>query len=98
MYMLAIGHYPQESGTELGKRFMEAKPAPDFITTSGPFIRSSLDGIQTISIFEFDPSNYADAVGYLNERYAAYIGVPGFKYSLEHWLEATEALKLIGLG
>lgn len=97
MYMLSIAHYPQESGAELGKRFMEAKPVPDFITTIGPFVRSTLDGIQTISIFEFDPSKYADALGYLNDRYAAYHGVPGYKYSLEHWLGATEALKLIGL-
>jgi len=98
MYMIAIGHYPQESGTELGKRFLEAKPAPDFITTMGPFVRSTLEGIQTFTIFEFDPSKYAEANDYLNDRYAAYIGVPGYKYSIEHWLEAMDAVKLIGLG
>ena len=98
MYMLAISCYPQESATELGKRFMESTPAPDFLTTTiGPFVRSTLEGTKTIAIYEFDPSKYAEAIDYLNNRYAAYHGVPGFKYSLEQWLEVKDALKLIGL-
>ena len=95
--MLAISCYPQESATELGERFIEAKPAPDFITTLGPFIRSTLEGIKTITIYEFDPSKYAETTEYLNNRYAAYHGVPGFRYSLEEWLGVMEALNLIGL-
>jgi hypothetical protein len=98
MYMIAISCYPQESASELGKRFTEAKPAPDFLTTIGPFVRSTLEGTKTIAIYEFDPSKYAEATDYLSNRYAAYHGVPGFKYSLEHWLEVKDALKLIGLG
>ena len=35
---------------------------------------------------------------FLNNRYAAYRGMPGFRYSIEEWLEAGNALKLIGLG
>jgi hypothetical protein len=97
MYMLAISCYPQESATELGERFIEAKPAPDFIATLGPFIRSTLEGIKTITIYEFDPSKYAETTEYLNNRYAAYHGVPGFRYSLEEWLGVMEALNLIGL-
>ena len=98
MYLMATTCYPQESGTELGKRFMEAKPAPDFMTTIGPFVRSSLDGINTMAIYEFDTSKYDEAFDYLSNRYAAYHGVPGFKYSLEIWLDVSEGLKLIGLG
>ena len=98
MYIIAVSCYPQESGTELGKRFMEARPAPDFITTLGPFVRSSLEGVKTMAIYEFDPSKYDEAFDYISNRYAAYHGVPEFKYSLEHWLEVKDALKLIGLG
>ncbi len=97
MYMIAISCYPQESATELGKRFMEAKPAPDFMTTNGPFVKSTLEGTKTITIYEFDPSKYAEASDYLGNRYAAYHGIPGFRYSLEEWLEAKDALSLIGL-
>ena len=97
MYLLAISCYPQESATELGTRFMEAKPAPDFMNTIGPFVKSTLECTKTIAIYEFDPSKYAEARDYLANRYAAYNGVPGFKYSLEEWLGVIEALKLIGL-
>ena len=98
MYMIAISCYPQESATELGERFMEAAPAPDFMTPIGPFVKSTLEGAKIIAIYEFDPSKYAEAIDYLSNRYAAYHGVPGFKYSLEQWLEVKDALKLIGLG
>ena len=77
---------------------MEEKPAPDFMTTIGPFVQSRLEGIKTIAIYEFDPSKYAEAIDYLGNRYAAYHGIPGFKYSIEEWLGVMEALKLIGLG
>jgi hypothetical protein len=98
MYLIAMSCYPQESAAEIGKRFTEAKPTPDFMTTIGPFIKSTLEGIKTISIYEFDQSKYADATDYLNNRYAAYHGVTAFRYSIEEWLGAIEALKLIGLG
>ena len=62
MYMIAIACYPQESATELGERFMEAKPAPDFITPFGPFVKSTLEGTKTLAIYEFDPSKYAEAL------------------------------------
>lgn len=97
MFMIAISCYPQESATELGKRFMEAKPAPEFMTTIGPFVKSTLEGTKTIAIYEFDSSNHAEARDYLANRYAAYHGVPGFRYSLDEWLGVVDALKLIGL-
>jgi len=29
---------------------------------------------------------------------ATLFGIPGFTYSLKHWLEVQDALKMIGLG
>jgi hypothetical protein len=54
MYMIAISCYRQESATKFGKRFMEAKPAPDFMTTLGPFIKSTLEGTKAIAIYDSD--------------------------------------------
>ena len=54
MYMIAISCYPQESATRLGKRFMEAKPAPNFMTTLGPFIKSTLEGTKAFAIYYSD--------------------------------------------
>ena len=52
-----------------------------------PFVKSTLEGTKTIAIYEFDPSKYAEATDYLSSRYAAYHDIPGFRYSLEHWVE-----------
>jgi hypothetical protein len=37
-------------------------------------------------------------MNYLGERIASLFGVPGFTYSLKHYLEVQDALKMIGLG
>jgi hypothetical protein len=35
---------------------------------------------------------------FVNSRLAKYFGVPGYTFSSGVWLEAKEALKMIGLG
>ena len=96
--MVIIGtiSFPTESSKEMGKRFMEV---PAFINKRGPYFNSELGvGIKCISIFEFEPSNMAEAIVFVNDYYATYIGVPGYSYTIGTWLEAFEALKLVGLG
>ncbi|MFZ1036497.1 MAG: hypothetical protein WAN57_04765 [Smithella sp.] len=96
--MVIIGtiSFPTESSKEMGKRFMEV---PAFINKRGPYFNSELGvGIKCISIFEFEPSNMAEAIVFVNDYYATYIGVPGYSYTIDTWLEAFEALKLVGLG
>jgi len=95
MIIISLTSYPTESVKEIGKRFMELPPLADYITMKGPYIR---EGIKGITIYEFDESRYAEAMNYLGERVASLFGVPGFTYSLKHWLEVQDALKMIGLG
>jgi hypothetical protein len=52
----------------------------------------------SVSIYEFDKSKMAEALEALNKRMAKFIGVPGFTYSLDVWLEIDEALKSVGMG
>jgi hypothetical protein len=78
---------------------MELPPLADYITMKGPYISSDVEeGIKGITIYEFDESRYAEAINYLGERVASLFGVPGFSYSLKHWLEVQDALKMIGFG
>ena len=96
--MVIIGtiSFPTESSKEMGKRFMEI---PAFINKRGPYFNSELGvGIKCISIFEFEPSNMAEAIAFVHDYYATYIGIPGYSYTIDTWLEAFEALKLVGLG
>ena len=91
--------YPPESNEEMGKRFQSASALPDFIKMSGPYISSVIhEGIKAITIYEFDESKYGEALNFIvSERVAKYLTVPGFSYSLNHWLEVKDALQLVGL-
>ena len=91
--------YPLESANEVVKRFKDLPPQPSFITWKGPFTKSEVGvGFKVFSIYEFDQSKMAEALEALNNRMAKFIGVPGFTYSLDVWLEINEALKLVGMG
>ena len=39
----------------------------------------------------------ADAMIALGNRYVAYFGVPGFKYSIDVWFDIAEGLAMVGL-
>ena len=91
--------YPSESANEVGKRFKDLPPQLPFITWKGPYIRSKVGlGFEVFSIYEFDQSKMAEVLESIGNRMAKFIGIPGFTYSLDVWLEAKEGLKLIGMG
>jgi hypothetical protein len=95
MVIIGMISFPTESSIEMGKRFMELPP---YLNKKGPYFSTELGvGIKAISIFEFDPSKLAEANEFINNYYARYIGVPGYTYAVNIWLEAVEALKLVGL-
>jgi len=98
MVIVGTMSYPSEGANEIGKRFMASKPIPSHITMKGPYINSLKGaGIQALTVYECDKSKLAEAVELVGTRYADYIGVPGFTYSIQVWFEAVEALKMIGL-
>jgi hypothetical protein len=95
MVIIGMVSFPSESSNEMGKRFMDI---PQYINKRGPYFQSEQGvGIKALSIFEFDPSKMAEANEFINNYYAQYIGIPGYTYSVGIWLEAVEALKLVGL-
>jgi hypothetical protein len=99
--MVIIGTmlYPTESTKEAVKRFMEQPPLPAYITTKGPYVTSEVGaGIKIINIYEYDQSKFSEVMEFLGARYAKYIGVPGYTYSILPWLEIKEALKAVGMG
>lgn len=98
MVIIGMMSYPPESSKEAGKRFLGQKALPDHITMKGPYISSTKgDGIQTITIYEFERSKLPDALELISNRYVAYFGVPGLTYSVHVWMDVGEALKMIGL-
>jgi hypothetical protein len=99
MLIVATVSYPTQYSAEFGKRVMQMPPPPSFIKIKGPFATSELGtGIKGMSLFEFDQDKTGEAMKYVADRYAKYIGVPGLTYNIVVWFEAMEALKMIGLG
>ena len=98
MVIIGMNSFPPESANEIGKRFLELPPVPDYITMKGPYIHSMMEGgIQGVEVFELDKAKLAEGVEYVSNRYVRYFGIPGFRYSVTPYFEAQEALKMIGL-
>jgi len=84
--MIVIGEFlwPSEKSTDIGKALLEATSLPEYITTSGPYVSSSVGkGTRSISIFEFDASKVEDALKAIGRRYLPYMRVPGFTYEIK---------------
>ena len=98
MVIIATMSYPPESSKEIGERFKANKPLAGYITMKGPYLTGVRgEGIQTLTIYECERAKLTDAMEHITNRYVAYIGVPGMTYQVNVWLEAAEALKMIGL-
>jgi hypothetical protein len=98
MVIIVSMTFPPESAKDVGEGFTKQPQLPDYLKMMGPYLRgSALQGIQSLVIYEVDASKMADAMIALGDRYARYIGVPGFKYSINVWYDVTEALAMVGL-
>ena len=54
------------------------------MTRKGPYVNSTLsDGIVTMSLIEIDTSKLPEAMIFLGNYYATFIGSPGFKYEVK---------------
>lgn len=99
MVIIGIMSFPPGQAKEIGKRFLEYPGLPANMTMKGPFVSSEVGvGVKVMTIYEFDQSNAREALEIVSNRYTIYYGVPGFTFSIHTWLDAREALKMIGLG
>jgi len=73
--MVIIGDisFPQESANDVGKRFLELPPLPDFMTLKGPYIKGrKKDGIQVLEIYELEKSKVAEGIEFVTNRCVTY--------------------------
>ena len=97
MVIINAIRFPQESANEVGKRFLEIAPPPDFMSMKGPYIKGTDEGIRAMEIFELDENKLALGIDYVTQRCVSYFGIPGYSYETNVYFEAQESLKLIGL-
>ena len=90
--------FPPESANQIAKRFIETPPLPEYMVRKGPYICSELtEGIRSLNIYEMDNERLTEGLVFLSDLMTVYFGVPGFKYVIRQYLEAEEALKLLGM-
>ena len=98
MVTISMVSYPPESGKELGKRFMELKPMPEFVEMIGPYMFTEIkEGLTAITIYKYDRSKAAEANDAIANAHMAFYGVPGFTYSLKLASGSATSLKMMGL-
>ena len=99
MVIISMVSYPPEQSKAMVSRMGELPPLPSYITMKGPYFSGEVGtGIKAIILYEYDQTKTKEAMEYVGTRLAKYIGVPGFTYSANIWLEVKEALKMTGLG
>jgi hypothetical protein len=99
MIIITQNSFPPENGKDVGKALLKLGPLPDYLSMKGPFVYGAVDkGICSITLYECDKSRIPEAFNYATQRQLAYSEVKGFKFSVNVWLEAPEALKMLGLG
>src|SRR5512139_3429246 len=98
MVLISMISNPPESGREMIKRSKQLPRLPEYIKTMGPYISSTVEeGIKTLTIYEFEDSKFGEASKHINNLLQAFIGVPGFTFSLEIWIKAKDAYQSFGL-
>lgn len=99
MIIIAQIEFPPKMSKEIGKCFMKLPPLPDYLKMSGPYVRATQgEGIKIINLYICDNAHISEALLFVNTRMTTYYDVTGFTYSCDAWLQAAEALKMIGIG
>ena len=96
MIMFGTMAFSADSAMEVAQCYGNTLPRPDFITITGPYIRSSIDdGIHTTRIFELDDARADEGIAYLKQRYANFSKIAHVSASLEEWLGVGAALQVL---
>ena len=73
-----------EAVTEIGKRSVIMKPLTEFVKMIGPYMYpDENEGIDTLTISEYDKANSGEASGAISSGYMTFCGTPGYRYSLK---------------
>jgi len=90
--------FPTESAKEMGERFLQVSPLPEFLSRKGPFFSSNnTGGVNSLSVYELDNDKLAEGMIAVSEYITGFFGVPGFSYEVKVSLEVEESMKMIGL-
>ena len=73
MVIIGSNSFPPENSNEVGKRFLEFPPLPDYMTMKGPYVHGMMEGeLQEVEFLELDKAKLAEGIEYVTNSYATY--------------------------
>ena len=102
MYLVVMSTYPNDKASEVGKTYLKVmQKYPDDPSIGEPTVlaavKSNKDGINVISMSKIKKGKLEAAQQLAWNRMVMFNEIEDFRYTVDIWLEVTEALKLIGM-
>jgi hypothetical protein len=102
MYLISNSLYPNDKAKDVANMYLKAMAKyPDdnstYTTVVPAAIRSSFEGIGVMIIYEVKKGKLDDAITLAVNRNVMCTSVPGYRYSLNTYLNLEEAMKAIGM-
>lgn len=91
MVIIGMMSYPTESAKEMYNRYKTLPPIPEYMKMKGPYWNSEVGvGYNVITIYEFEKSKMKEGNDVILGRYARFMGIRGFTFSVQLWLEMSD--------
>ena len=91
MVIISESLYSFEIFDQVVKANSEITLEPKFINITGPYARFlSKNRIKSVTIYEFDDSNFSEALKYISDRFQACVKLPGYSINTKFFYEERE--------
>ena len=102
MYLFVSEVYPNETAKEVANLYIKAiTQYPHNESLAVPIVpvavRTTLKGIECISIYEVKKGKADEAITYVSTRLAMFHDIKGYRWTTNLYLNLEEGLKLIGM-
>ena len=102
MYLIVSELYPNDKAKEVANLYVKAiTKYPHDNNLAAPIVpvavRTTLRGIECVSIYEVKKGKADDAITYVSTRLAMFHDIPGYRWTTDFYLNLEEGLKLIGM-
>ncbi len=102
MYLVVSEVYPNNAAKEVASLYVKAiTKYPHNDSLAVPIVpaalRTILQGIESLSVYEIKKGKAEDAVNYISTRLMMFNDIQGYRWTINLYLNLEEALKLVGM-
>jgi hypothetical protein len=102
MYLITTSLYPPDKVKEAANMYVQMMTKyPDNASFGTPIVqgavRSTIQGMKVISIFDVKKGKFDDAMALTVERMTMFNDIPGYRWVIKPYYNLEEAFKTIGM-